>query len=282
MTRKIQEAMKVTIPTRTIDPFRSSELPQPVLDDIKERNRLRRRYRRTREAETRVEISEANRRIQNSIRQHRNDVYRDRLTKVNVRDGSFWKLTKHLRKQFQPITSLEDENGSIAMEDGEIVAMAARTFEGYHQVPDTDQETVKQVEQVVHQFLLNHPPFPGSAERLLTGPKVVHQFLLNHPPFPGSAERLLTGPSTVKRYIMSSPSTKAPGHDNIQGIVLKNLPKKLLVQLTYIINGIFRLQHFPATWKRAVVTPVPKPGKKTQFVLQLPTNFSVANDVQGS
>ncbi|KAK9679285.1 hypothetical protein QE152_g40140 [Popillia japonica] len=166
MTRKIQEAMKVTIPTKKIDPFRSSELPQQVLEEIRERNRLRRRYQRTREAKTRVEMSKANRRIQNSIRQHRNDVYRNRLTKVNVRDGSFWNLTKHLRKQYQPITSLEDENGSIAMEDEEIAAMAARTFDGYHQVPDTDQETVEHVEQVVDLFLLNHPPFPGSAGRL--------------------------------------------------------------------------------------------------------------------
>ncbi|KAK9731965.1 hypothetical protein QE152_g13150 [Popillia japonica] len=63
MQRKIQETLKVIVPTKRIDPFRSSELPQHVLEETKERNRLRRRYQRTREAETRVAMSEMSKRI---------------------------------------------------------------------------------------------------------------------------------------------------------------------------------------------------------------------------
>ncbi|KAK9731964.1 hypothetical protein QE152_g13151 [Popillia japonica] len=118
-------------------------------------------------------------RIQSSIWQHRNDMYRDRLAKVNVRDGSFWKLTKHLRKQYQPITCLEGEKGSIAMEDEDIAAMAARSFQGYQQVPDTDQETVMLIEQTVEHFLLNHPPFLESAERLLMKPSFVKRYIMS-------------------------------------------------------------------------------------------------------
>ncbi|GJQ80272.1 hypothetical protein Trydic_g15285 [Trypoxylus dichotomus] len=51
---------------------------------------------------------------------------------------------------------------------------------------------------------------------------------------------------------------KAPGPDTIQNIVLKNLPKKMIVQLTYVVNAIM---HYPQQWKTATVILVPKPNK---------------------
>jgi hypothetical protein len=44
---------------------------------------------------------------------------------------------------------------------------------------------------------------------------------------------------------------KAPGYDLITGELVKNLPKKAIVMLTYLFNAVIRLQHMPSRWKVA-------------------------------
>jgi len=54
---------------------------------------------------------------------------------------------------------------------------------------------------------------------------------------------------------------KAPGFDLITGKILKQLPKKAIVKLTYLYNAAFRLQYAPSYRKAAEVIMIPKPGK---------------------
>ncbi|KAK9686406.1 hypothetical protein QE152_g37224 [Popillia japonica] len=108
-------------------------------------------------------------------------------------------------------------------------------------MPSSDDETHNMVENAVSGFLLQNPIHPINALGLLTTPR------------------------KVREIISRTPSTKAPGPDNIQNLHLKNVPRKTLVQLTVIINGILQLQHFPGTWKKAIVVRVPKLGKNTQL-----------------
>jgi hypothetical protein len=44
-----------------------------------------------------------------------------------------------------------------------------------------------------------------------------------------------------------------------------HLPIRPLVQLTRLFNHCFRLSYFPAAWKEAMVTTLPKPGKDQKF-----------------
>ena len=68
-------------------------------------------------------------------------------------------------------------------------------------------------------------------------------------------------PTDIKNTILHSHNHKAPGPDDIPNVVLKNLPRKTITQLTYIINAIILLQHFPIQWRNAIVVPILKPGK---------------------
>ncbi|EFA09320.1 hypothetical protein TcasGA2_TC001646 [Tribolium castaneum] len=79
----------------------------------------------------------------------------------------------------------------------------------------------------------------------------------------------LTSPDEVQRIIKALPSDKAPGSDGITNKIIKNLNRKAIVQLHYIINAIIRLQHFPQQWKNGLVIPIPKPNKSTNE----PNNF---------
>lgn len=54
---------------------------------------------------------------------------------------------------------------------------------------------------------------------------------------------------------------KAPGADQISGSILKRLPRKGILWLTYILNSILRLQAIPDEWKRAKIIMIHKTGK---------------------
>lgn len=71
----------------------------------------------------------------------------------------------------------------------------------------------------------------------------------------------LTNPTEIKSIIKKLPSKKAPGHDNLDNKIIKNLSTKVIVQLMYLINAVLKTNYFPETWKLALIIPIPKPLK---------------------
>jgi hypothetical protein len=49
--------------------------------------------------------------------------------------------------------------------------------------------------------------------------------------------------------------------EGVPNILLKNIPRRATVFLTYIFNSCLKLCYFPKEWKNAVVIPIPKPSK---------------------
>ncbi|KAK9708181.1 hypothetical protein QE152_g27408 [Popillia japonica] len=98
----------------------------------------------------------------------------------------------------------------------EVAETIADRFRRYHEMPPSDDETHNMVQSTISGFLLQNPIHPMNALGLLTSPR------------------------KVREIISRTPSTKAPDPDNIQNLLLKNVPRKT-VQLTVIINGILRL-----------------------------------------
>lgn len=72
----------------------------------------------------------------------------------------------------------------------------------------------------------------------------------------------LTTPSEVAEYLPVLPTRpKTPGLDGIPYTLLRNLSRKVVVELTYIANAMFKLAHFPSSWKEATIVPIPNPKK---------------------
>lgn len=68
-------------------------------------------------------------------------------------------------------------------------------------------------------------------------------------------------PGEIQHLIKSFPLKKAPGIDLITAELARELSKKALIHLTYILNSILRLSYFPLQWKVSVIILIPKPGK---------------------
>ncbi|GBN71383.1 putative RNA-directed DNA polymerase from transposon BS [Araneus ventricosus] len=47
--------------------------------------------------------------------------------------------------------------------------------------------------------------------------------------------------------------------------MIKNLPVRIILRITFIINCIFKFSYFPKSWKTAVVVPIYKQGKNAQI-----------------
>ncbi|GFS63260.1 probable RNA-directed DNA polymerase from transposon X-element [Trichonephila clavipes] len=78
---------------------------------------------------------------------------------------------------------------------------------------------------------------------------------------PPSLPLPLTDPVEICEYIRRLKNNKAPGSDLITNKMVKNFNTKTLLILTYLINMILFLGHFPNNWKNAIVFPIKKPDK---------------------
>lgn len=84
---------------------------------------------------------------------------------------------------------------------------------------------------------------------------------LNNCPPNSIDPKILTKPMEIKHIINRLKKNKAPGPDEIPNTLLKQLPMKAVVYLTYIFNACMLLSYFPNEWKHALVSAIPKTGK---------------------
>lgn len=70
-----------------------------------------------------------------------------------------------------------------------------------------------------------------------------------------------TTPNEVKSIISHFKTSKSPGFDQIQNILIKKLPVRMILLLTIIINSCIKIGYFPDTFKCAKVVPIRKPDK---------------------
>jgi len=70
-----------------------------------------------------------------------------------------------------------------------------------------------------------------------------------------------TSPNEVKQIINKLKIGKSPGYDLISNKMLKHIPNKTIILLTFIYNSILRLSYFPLTWKFSIVILIHKPHK---------------------
>ena len=238
LTEKIQAAMRSSIPLHVNKA--KNPLTAETRKMITTRNRLRKRYQSTRFRSYKVQQNRLRNKIRTAIVKSKNLSWEQRLKKLSPRDNSLWKLTKFFTKgRERTIPALHGPRG-IVFTDREKANVLADQFERVHHLTEdfSDRETERMVRQE-YKAVKESEIFLDEIEFI--------------------------APREVFKIIKLTKSRKAPGEDAIQNIVLKNLPRKALVQLTNILNACLRLSYYPDSWKTANILAIRKVGKDKLF-----------------
>lgn len=222
---------------KVVNTPKEDRLPNEILDLIRTKNRIRKRWQNTRRDEDKRRMTELTNQIRTDIKTYKNKCWTEKLTKLNVRDNSLWKITKNLRKTNEKVPTIT-HNGRDFFTNKDKAEVIAEHFADVHkETPDMTDEQ-RNITNRVASFVERKYPIP-----------------------PRTFTSLKTTPGEVKKFLQNLPNNKAPGPDTITYKLLKNLPRKTIVQLTHIVNGIILHQHFPTQWKSTIIVPIPKPGK---------------------
>ncbi|KAK9708180.1 hypothetical protein QE152_g27403 [Popillia japonica] len=88
-------------------------MPASALEQIAERNKKRRLYQRTRDPSHLADMKRLSVEIKNKVAQHKNQEYANRLGDISTRDGSIWRLNKHLRRPHEGVNAGKHFNEDI-------------------------------------------------------------------------------------------------------------------------------------------------------------------------
>jgi Reverse transcriptase (RNA-dependent DNA polymerase)/Endonuclease-reverse transcriptase len=240
LTKLIQIATSSSIPTKTVNTIYKYKLPSAILELINLKNRLYRQWRKHKISSLKTVVNSLILDIKNKINSHKNDTWEGKLKSLKTQDNSLWKLTKTLKNKNTGIPPLRKSNqnnhSNFTRNNFEKAELIAHTFAKSHTL--TLNQTNQYVEEIVKESINN------------LNNTVVR-----------STDIDLIAPSEIIEIIKHFKNKKAPGQDDINNTLLKNLPRKALVLLTKIFNACLITGYFPDCWKKAKIIPIPKPGK---------------------
>lgn len=82
-----------------------------------------------------------------------------------------------------------------------------------------------------------------------------------------------TSPNEVKQIIIKLKIGKSPGYDLISNKMLKHIPNKTIILLTFIYNSMLRLSYFPLTWEFSILILIHKPHKPKHLTSYRPISL---------
>lgn len=207
--------------------------PQAIQYLIKEKHKTRRQWILSREPVVRKHLNYLIHRIQRELEQFRLTNYENYIKELEPKDPTLWRATKRILNQQHIIPTIKYDNNMYVtdLEKSEIFAnYLGNTFTTPKVSLDISHS--KQIKKDISTFL------SSSVDGMVP-----------------------VSPNEIKDIINKLSNNKAPGHDLITNIILKNLPVKVLVYLVQVFNACLRLGYFPIKWKIANVLLFHKPGK---------------------
>lgn len=230
----IKSAEAIAIPLVNIQ-LDSPKLTQDILTLISKRNWKRRQWQRIRSPILKNDLNILTKLISFKIKNHKNHVWNTQLSQFQNNSRQLWRATKFLKNRSNRLPPLKDGLGKTLLTDLEKANEIGKTFCKAHHITHQDhsvmQTTVNSSFQNINFFMQEN------------------------------SDSSLPKPKELAYLIRNLKAKKCPGDDQINNILLKQLPKKAIVYLTQIYRACMRLSYFPDRFKHAKVIPIPKPGK---------------------
>ncbi|KAL4104827.1 hypothetical protein QTP88_020103 [Uroleucon formosanum] len=232
-TNVLQNAAQNSSQMPSNAPNVTKDLPLHITQLISEKRRARCRWLRTHLPSDKKKYNALTCSLKNVLRKYNSEKYLQYLKSLSSSDNSLWKSTKNVLKEKNKTHPLRYPDRSLASSNLDKANLFATDLENKF-TPHTD---ILNLEHAHH----------------------VETSLINTLPMCLPTKH--TSPSEVKNIISKLRNNKSPGHDLITNTITKKLPKKAILLLTYIYNGILRLSYIPSTWKHSVIILIHKLGK---------------------
>ena len=203
---------------------------------IEEKRRLRSKWHTSRHPSDKTAFNKACLELKKAIKESQEEKFQmhvESLSAHKVTHYSLWKATKHLNQPQVPKPPIKTLDNNWARSSKEKADTFAKHLEAVFSpndaAPNTDE---KSIDQLLEQDLPSLSP-----------------------------QLKLASPREVHRVIQDLKDKSAPGYDLITPRILKELPRKAVVLITFIINAIMRISYYPYHWKVSQIVMVHKIGK---------------------
>lgn len=224
----------------------TNSLPSYIKNTIKIKNRFRRWSQKESNPQFKGHLRTTFNHLQwivnTQIREHNNNMWEEKLSKVDNPTSDLWRLAKSLRCKATVIPPLKLSDDALAVNTEDQCEALADAFQANMRLTfDLESEHNNSVQASV---------------------EYVNKFI------PQSIFKP-TRPKEIWCKIKQLKRRKSPGADGIHNALLKNLSQKSVIFLTKIFNACFRQCYFPQIWKNAKVIAILKPGKDAD----IPTSY---------
>lgn len=209
-------------------------LPKHILQLIQEKHRIRRQWQRERQPWQKTKLNKLICRVKFELEKHRLNSYQTYLSTLSTNDNTLWQATKRVLREPVTIPSLRVASQVFLDTETKCNILATHYETTFSPNISDDDANTKNIESELQENM-NKPTVSNKVD--------------------------FTSPQELIDVIKRLPNKKAPGHDLIPNIVLKNLTKKALAYLTSIYNASMRIGYFPRIWKLAEIIVFHKPNK---------------------
>ena len=257
-TNAIKTAIQETIPTgKQTD--KKEKLPYLILAKIRSRKKLRHRLNKSKikPEHLKRQINQLTHIIAYEIGKFRAEKFDEKCQKIpNVKQnpGRFFKDIKNIfgdKSKSCQIPNLKDENGNRYCSKQEKAEAFRKHYDGKMQLLDSIHYLGNEIrikDFVKENDALFTPNFSAKSE--------IDQTRITNPVSEG----------IICEIIKQLKIRAAPGPDQINNKVLKNLPMTAVFILSKIFTASLRYGYFPDCWREGDLITILKPGKPSQII----------------
>lgn len=226
--------------TLNIDPSKYLILPKHIVELIKQKRKLRRRFLKYHDPQLKSQLNALVSQIKTSIREYKSEKWRgfcDSLNDFHISDSKLWEKIRSIdsskKSSASPTLIYQDKVSSDPKITSNIFADELEKVFQNHASQDFDVN----FENIVND------EYPHLFEK--TSP---HEF-----------DRVDT--YDLKKILQKINGKGAAGADKISNKILKQLPFSYLSAIADLANASIKYSHIPQEWKLAIVCMIPKPMK---------------------
>lgn len=227
-TTIVQEAGWNSTPQPTNIKISSPNIPNEIMEIVKEKRRARARWQRTHSIEDKRRFNQLNNQLRQKLKTAKNETFKTYLQSINTHDNSIWNATKGIKQPKTHIPPIRNGNTWLRTDKEKAEAFADHLAEVF-------QPNSNEIDQDIEEELQS-PLQMSLPIRKITA-------------------------NEIEKEIKKMKNKKAPGQDLITTNILKQLPGHGIRFLQVLFNGILRLTHWPLQLKFAQIILIQKPGK---------------------